>query len=229
PLTKAERARAKMEGRMALRHAEEEYIKQHGTGHASHEDENPFLEIFKGIKINESSNAAMAKVAKALYKAAEDIANEQQPAVDTEHHASKVADLLVESGSHNTRGDALAYLLHHPRGIATLQRLSKSNTSEESPAMDKKANLAELAKRAGVVAIAKAIVDEDHAFGITETELTDLVIAEAKKNHPDLTDAQAFAKVYSEQTEQGVVLRRAFQVAKNSAYHNAIEDAEKDA
>src|SRR5262249_39612777 len=79
------------------------------------------------------------------------------------------------------------------------------------------------------VAIAKAIVDEDHAFGITETELTDLVIAEAKKNHPDLTDAQAFAKVYSEQTEQGVVLRRAFQVAKNAAYQDAVDSAENDA
>src|SRR5262249_733740 len=112
-----------------------------------------------------------------------------------------------------------------PQPLAETQ---KSNPSPEVP-MDKKTNLAELAKRAGVVAIAKAIVDEDHSFGITEPELTDLVIAEAKKNHPELTDAQAFAKVYSEQSEGGVVLRRAFQVAKNSAYQGALDSAEKDA
>ena len=39
-----------------------------------------------------------------------------------DHHASKVADLLVESGSFETRKAALAHLLHHKNGAALLRR-----------------------------------------------------------------------------------------------------------
>jgi|SRR5262249_22676712 len=213
-LSVEERARAKAEGRTALRHQEE--IERRAKRDRDDEDRQRYYDLVTGRKTVEE-----------VYGVNKSDEEPDDNPVDGEHHASKVADLLVESGSHNTRGDALAYLLHHPRGIATLQRLYKSK-SEESPAMDSKAKLADLAQRAGVVAIAKAIVDENHAYGISEPELTDLVIAEAKKNYPDLTDAQAFAKMYSEQSEAGVVLRRAFAVAKNAAYANAVESAEKD-
>src|SRR5262245_10642415 len=74
PLSNAERARAVTEGATALRHAEEEYIKAHGTGHADHEPaddepQNPFSKIFQGVKISESSARALAKVAADLNKA----------------------------------------------------------------------------------------------------------------------------------------------------------------
>jgi hypothetical protein len=44
--------------------------------------------------------------------------------------------------------------------------------------------------------------------------LTRLTIEHAKREHPQLTDAQAFAKVYSAQDEGGVILRKAFNVVK---------------
>src|SRR5262249_51460433 len=50
-----------------------------------------------------------------------DMHNEEMSVSETiaagnDHHASKAADLLVESGSHSTREEALAYLLHHKDG-----------------------------------------------------------------------------------------------------------------
>src|SRR5262249_6964081 len=72
-LSAEERARAESEGATALRHAEEQYIKAHGTGHADHlpaddEPENPFSKIFQGVKFPESSARALASVAAALAK-----------------------------------------------------------------------------------------------------------------------------------------------------------------
>src|SRR5262249_45743558 len=60
-------------GETALRHAEERYRKDHGTGAADHEPaddepENPFSKIFQGAKISESSARALAKVAAELNK-----------------------------------------------------------------------------------------------------------------------------------------------------------------
>ena len=80
--------------------------------------------------------------------------------------------------------------------------------------MDHKTKLSELAKRAGISAIAKTIVDDDKSFGINEHELTSLVIEAAKHDHPDLTAAQAFTKVFTDQSEAGVVLRKSFSVVK---------------
>jgi hypothetical protein len=83
-----------------------------------------------------------------------------------EHHASKVADLLVESGKFPDRRQALDHLLHSSRGQALLGRMSK----QEDPKMTPQDKLRDLVKRAGIVAVAKAIVDERHAYGIDEHE-----------------------------------------------------------
>jgi hypothetical protein len=129
-----------------------------------------------------------------------------------DHHASKVADLLVESGKHPNRAAALDHLLHTAHGAALLRRLHKHE--DQSTMSDYHHKLSELAKRAGIAAIAKAIVDDDAAYGIDEHELTNLVIECAKRDNPNLSDAQAFAKVFSAQDEAGVILRKAFNVVK---------------
>src|SRR5262249_36055424 len=51
-------------------------------------------------------------------------------------------------------------------------------------------------------------------------------IESAKRDNPDLTDAQAFAKVFTDQSEAGVILRRAFAVAKNAAYQSGVDESE---
>src|SRR5262249_42715935 len=133
------------------------------------------------------------------------------------------ADLLVESGSHKSREEALAYLLHDHRGAALLRRLSKS----EEPKMNPTEKLRAIAKRYGIHAIAKAIADEDHSYLVSEHELTELVTESAKRDHPGLSDAQAFTKLYCEESEAGVVLRKAFAVVRNAAFE--VDTADSDA
>jgi len=147
-------------------------------------------------------------------KAFADDAGDETVSAGNDHHASKVADLLVESGKHPDRRAALDHLLHTAQGAAMLRRLRKH---EDQPTMtDYKDKLRDLAKRAGPIAIAKVIVEDDNAYGISEHDLTALVTECAKREHPQLSDAQAFVKVFTDQSEGGTVLRRAFNVVKSA-------------
>jgi hypothetical protein len=113
------------------------------------------------------------------------------------HHASTVADLLVEAGSFPHRAAALQHLLHKPSGQALLTRMSKAadQTAKET-SMDKIETVRDVVKRHGIVAVAKSIVSENRSYGITEHEFVALATEHAKAQHPDLTDAAAFAKLY---------------------------------
>jgi len=205
-LSVEERARAKMEGRMALRDAEEmaERAKRDAE---DDEDENPFLKIFQ-----RKSYAATARGDEADLRDKETSADELVGG-NNDHPAHKVADMLVQSGSHSTHEDALAYLLHHPRGAALLRRLHKQH--EDQPTMSNPTeNLRDLAKRVGVAAIAAEIIKSDSAYSITEHELTDLVTEQAKRDYPHLSEAQAFTRAFTEPSEAGTVLRKAFAVVK---------------
>jgi hypothetical protein len=62
--------------------------------------------------------------------------------------------------------------------------------------MDKIETVRDVVKRHGIVAVAKSIVDENRNYGITEHEFVELATEHAKAQHPELTDAAAFAKLY---------------------------------
>jgi len=208
PLSDAELARAKYEGRAAMR--DQEDMERRAKRDRDDELFNHFLGIFKGTN---KSFAAVARGDEA------DDHDEEVPADElvgggNDHPADKAADLLVQSGSHKTHEDALAYLLHHPRGAAMLRRLSKSEDSTTMTTPQDK--LRDLAKRVGVISIAKTIVEDDNAYAISEHELTALVTECAKRDHPELSEAQAFVKVFTDQSEGGTILRRAFNVVKNA-------------
>src|SRR5262249_5012965 len=130
------------------------------------------------------------------------------------HHASQVADLLVESGKHPDRQAALDHLLHTAHGAAMLRRLRKQQEDFTAMSTTPEQKLSDIVKRVGITALAKAIVDEDSAFSIDEHQLTALTIEAAKRDHPQLTDAQAFAAVFTAQDEGGVILRKTFHVVK---------------
>jgi hypothetical protein len=112
----------------------------------------------------------------------------------SDHHASKVADLLVEAGSFPHRAAALQHLLHKPSGQALLQRMHKADQTGKESSMDK--TFRDVVKRHGIVAVAKSIVDERRSYGLSEHEFVALATEHAKAQHPELTDAQAFAKMY---------------------------------
>jgi hypothetical protein len=133
-----------------------------------------------------------------------------------DHAASKIADLLVESGKHPDRRAALDHLLHTARGAAMLRRLRKQQEDFTAMSTTPEQKLSDIVKRVGITALAKAIVDEDSAFSIDEHQLTALTIEAAKRDNPDLSDAQAFAKVFTAQDEGGVILRKAFHVVKTA-------------
>jgi hypothetical protein len=115
-----------------------------------------------------------------------------------DHHASTVADLLVESGRFPHRTAALDHLLNSPHGNALLARLHKAeaHTGKDHPIMDRTTELRDIAKAGGIVAVAKAIIDENRSYGITEHEFVALVTEHAKAAHSNLTEAAAFAKMY---------------------------------
>jgi hypothetical protein len=117
-----------------------------------------------------------------------------------DHHASTVADLLVEAGSHSDRSAALSYLLHSPHGQALLSRMNKAadQTTAKEITMTTSHNelVQDIVKRYGIVAVCKSIINENRSYGMSEAEFVALATEHAKAQHPDLTDAAAFAKLY---------------------------------
>jgi len=136
-----------------------------------------------------------------------------------DHHASKVADLLVESGKHPDRQAALDHLLHTASGAALLRRLTKHR---EEITMSKKqleaartAKLRDMAKRGGTVELAKAIASEGKTFGLNESDLVDLISYHDQRSGESA--AQTFARNYESPTADGLAFRKAVQVAKELA------------
>jgi hypothetical protein len=124
-----------------------------------------------------------------------------------DHHASTVADLLVESGSHPDRSAALDYLMHSPRGAALLHRMSKKETAPMDTVYD-------ILKAGSIAGFCAAIVAKRRT-SISQDELVSAVSKVAHERWPELSEAQAYAKVDADPIE-GPVLRQAVNVTKDS-------------
>jgi hypothetical protein len=129
------------------------------------------------------------------------------------HHASVVADLLVESGRFTDRPEALHHLLHKPAGQALLARMKKAAKTKESN-MD---SIHSIMKSGGIGPTCAAIVAKG-STSISEHELVAAATAVAHERHPGLSASAAFAKVYADQGDEGRVLREAVNVAKVSQW-----------
>jgi len=134
-----------------------------------------------------------------------------------DHYASKVADLLVESGKHPDRRSALDHLFHTAHGAAMLQRLSKQH--EDSTPMP--INFSHVVKSHGI-ALFKHMVSEGTSFGLSEEDVVVLATEHAQRVHPGDRGDVAFAKMFSATDEAGATLREAIQVAKNAALQDAV-------
>jgi hypothetical protein len=113
----------------------------------------------------------------------------------SDHHASKVADLLVEAGSFPHRAAALHHVLHSASGQALLSRLRKAAdqpAKETAPMTD---TAYSIMKDAGISGTCAAILSKGHTT-ITESELVEAASKVAAERYPGLTEAQAFDKVY---------------------------------
>lgn len=123
-----------------------------------------------------------------------------------EHHASRVADLLVEAGTFKDRQGALAHLLHSHDGAALLHRMRTTKGAN----MAKKDTWQSVVKKHGIVAIAKMIAADGDAYGLDEHAFTALITEHAKRLYPDMRPDAAFAKLYS--GADGIALRKAMPI-----------------
>jgi hypothetical protein len=155
----------------------------------------------------------------------------------SDHHASKVADLLVEAGSHPDRASALSHLLHSPQGQALLQRMSKAadQTAKETTMTTSHSEFVQsVVKQYGITALAKSMVQDQKSYGLDEHQFTQLATEHAQRVYPNDRPDVAFSKLY--RGEESV--RRACQVAKAQtlepvmvggpdATHEAINNTEQ--
>jgi hypothetical protein len=184
-------------------------------------------------KFDRSFNGVMAKA-----EADGDEIDREDGGDASDHHASKVADLLVEAGSFPHRAAALQHLLHKPSGQALLRRMHKAaeQTEKETPPMTSHSEFVQsVVKQYGIVALAKSMVKDQKAYGLDEHEFTKLATEHAQCLYPNDRPDVAFSKLY--QSEESV--RRACQIATKAhtldvmvvggpdAMHEAINDTEQ--
>jgi hypothetical protein len=149
-------------------------------------------------RYDRSFNGVMAKAM------ADDDGDHDASAPVGDHHVSRLADLLVESGRFTDRGHALRHLTSHPDGVALVRTHKKDDTP-----MDRIEQFTNVMKSSGLQNFCKALID-NHSDGISEHELTEAATRYAKGLYPDLSGPAAFSRLY----ESDVTLRKAVQVAK---------------
>ncbi|HMF29226.1 MAG TPA: hypothetical protein VKE42_10670, partial [Candidatus Cybelea sp.] len=111
------------------------------------------------------------------------------------------------------------------RWLAVQERITKS-LSEDSTAMSTTLNLSEIVKAHGVVSLCKYMCEQSSSFGASEADLVNLATQDAHRRYPDVTEAQAFAKLFMESNE----LRDAIEIAKRAAFQSDVTaEIEKDA
>jgi hypothetical protein len=133
-----------------------------------------------------------------------------------DHHASTVADLLVEAKSFPHRAAALQHLLDKPSGQALLARMHKAAAkTEKESKMRTRETLESIMKDGGIAGVCAAIVTKGTTT-LTEHQIVEAVSKIAAERYSGLSEAQAFAKVYSDQGAEGRLLCSALNVAKAS-------------
>ena len=116
--------------------------------------------------------------------------------------------------------------------LAVQERIRKSNkedsamtqqTTEEVEA-ERTAKLDEVVKAYGIMPLAKQMIAEGSSYGIDESEFTKLATAHAQRLYPDMTPAAAFVKLYSDGSEDGVILREAHGIVKAATFTPIVVD-----
>jgi hypothetical protein len=124
------------------------------------------------------------------------------------HRLDKLADLLVESGSHASRQEALTFLLHDRRGTAMATRHKREEKGHPMTVQEV------IKKHGGVLAVCKNIAAGGDNAGLSESDIVEAATAEAKRLYPDLRSDSAFSRFYAENE----VIRRACGVAKQAGF-----------
>jgi len=130
------------------------------------------------------------------------------------HVIDQLADWLVEAGDGEvSRESALNWLLHDERGQALIRMAQhRKRATRKDFQMTRSETLRSMVKRHnGIAGLCQHIVAKGSSGDIPEAELTGMITAAAKAEHPDMDDARAFTKAFT--GPNGEVLRRATQIA----------------
>lgn len=112
------------------------------------------------------------------------------------------------------RDQAMHWLLNTASGRALAEHLN-SITKRKEPPMNRTDGLRQIAKDFGVAKLAKMLVMESNAHGISEVEFTKLIDDEAQKTRqPGERPGSCFSRFFS--APENVELRRAHQLTKNT-------------
>jgi hypothetical protein len=129
---------------------------------------------------------------------------------DGEHPDKKLSRLAdFVSQSHRTNRDGALRWLTTTRQGREFTRTHKGDTTMPD-------TLQSIIKQHGVIAFAKMVADDGDAHGLDEETFTRLVTEHAQKLYPGVRPDQAFAKAFSDQGADGVALRKAHAVIKDT-------------
>jgi hypothetical protein len=80
-----------------------------------------------------------------------------------------------------------------------------------------------IARRVGETAASTEV--DDGPGGISEVEMTKLITEEAQREHPGLSSAAAFTKLFVENSERGIIFRKAIAACRGFATQPASKQA----
>jgi hypothetical protein len=118
---------------------------------------------------------------------------------------------------------ALRHAMHDK--ISTALGMHKANTDKEQQMPE---TFQKMVADLGVIQVAKAVVKRGHSTAISETEYTEAVTDLAAKRYPDAPRDVAFAKLFSEQSDEAATLRRAYSIIKNFPMMMVVEPVQVD-
>jgi hypothetical protein len=110
---------------------------------------------------------------------------------------------------------AIDLIRHHRRRLGLVAK--GGGQPEESNMRTTSETLESIMKDGGIAGVCAAVVSKGSTT-ISEHELVEAVSKVAAERYPELSSAQAFAKIYSDGGEEGRVLRSAINVAKLSVF-----------
>ena len=130
--------------------------------------------------------------------------------------------------------ELVAWLLAKPSRLARLRRDREAfelrSARKDFHMPDRSEVLRSIAKQAGgVTALCKRIAKDGSAGDISEHELTGLIVTAAKAAQPDLSDAQAFSRMFTDMSLAGEAMRKAITIAKSGPLPDDEERDDEDA
>jgi len=119
--------------------------------------------------------------------------------------------------------------------LAVQERIRKSNQEDtamtqttEKLEAERTAKLDEVVKSYGIMPLAKQMIAEGSSYGINEGEFTALAVAHAQRAYPDISPAAAFEKLFSDGSEDGIILREAHGIVKAATFTPIVVDGNAD-